>query len=192
MQLVDEDVLQQQQYWDNLVLRIMAGDPAGLTEFRATYRPGIRFLMQRRIGDNRELDAVVDETMRGIVDDIAAGQLTTVAEMARFIRKAIPAERTTTGGTSITEADRERQSSRVRTLDQALEKFTSIEREALISFYARGFNERDVEAEFGYDVVAFRHLRERLVRSLNSARARRAPSSERRTPVLRAAASGAA
>ena len=65
MQAID-DILEQQQYWESLVGRIAAGDPGGATEFRGTYRAGIRFLMQRRIGDNR-LDEVVDETLHGIV-----------------------------------------------------------------------------------------------------------------------------
>ena len=191
MQLVDDDVQQQQQYWENLVARISAGDPGSISEFSSTYRPGIRFLMQRRIGDNGVVDEIVDRTMQGIVAEIAVGALTTVAEMARYIRKAIPTGRPMTGGPAMSDADRERTSSRVQTLDEVLAKFSSIEREALISFYARGFSERDVEAEFGYDAMAFRMLRERLVRSMNAARARRAPASVRR-PAMMCAASGAA
>ena len=194
MQLVDDDVQQQQQYWENLVVRVAVGDTTSIAEFRSTYRPGIRFLMQRRLADTGAVDEIVDQTMQGIVAGIAAGTLTTVADMARYIRRAIPAAgRPATGGPAISEAARERTSSRVQTLDEVLETFSSIEREALISFYARGFSERDVEAEFGYDTVAFRLLRERLVRSVNVARARRGPASVRRPALMRAsAASGAA
>jgi len=190
VQLVD-DVQQQQRHWENLVTRIAAGDPRGEEEFRGTYRVGIRFLMQRRIGDSN-LEEVVDETVRGILNEISTGHMTTVAEMARFIRKAIPNDRPASSGPVTTEADRQRSQSQVKTLDEVLEKFASIEREALICYYARGFSERDVEAEFGYDMVAFRHLRERLVRSLNSARARRGPASARRAAVMRASAVGGA
>ena len=191
MQLID-DVQQQQQYWENIVARIATGDPRGEQEFRGTYRAGIRFLMQRRIGD-QQLEEIVENTMLGIVRQISAGHMTTVAEMARFIRKAIPSDRPASSAPVITDADRDRAHTRVKTLDQVLERFSSSEREALICYYARGFSERDVEAEFGYEPVAFHHLRERLVRALNSARARKGPAGVRRAAVMRVAGgSGAA
>jgi hypothetical protein len=105
----------------------------------------------------------------------------------------VPAERGAPSVPVITDADRERPATRAKTLDEVLEKFSAVEREALICFYARGFSERDVEAEYGYDTVSFRHLRERLVRLLNSARARRGPAGVRRPALLRtSSARGAA
>jgi DNA-directed RNA polymerase specialized sigma24 family protein len=190
MEIID-DVQQQQQYWENLVQRIAAGDPGGEQEFRATYRMGIRFLLQRRIGDPN-LEEVVEDTVMGILQEISQGRMTTVAEMARFIRKAIPSDRPAASGPVLTEAARDREQTRVKALDEALQRFNSTEREALICYYARGFSERDVEAEFGYEPVAFHHLRERLVRSLNSTRARRGPKAARRAALMRTAGSGAA
>src|SRR4051794_7202966 len=130
MQMVD-DVQQQQQYWEVLVRRLAQGDPGGPEEFRGTYRAGIRFLLQRRIG-NEHLEEVVDQTVMGILTEISSRRMTTVAEMARFIRKAIPNDRPASSGPVITEAERERAQSRVNVLDEVLERFTSTEREALI------------------------------------------------------------
>jgi hypothetical protein len=169
-----DDVEQQQRYWENLVERIRAGEAAGTREFRATYRPGIRFLLQRRIGDAR-IDEVVDDTLDTVLHEMHCGRLSTVAEMARIIRKAMP--KTVTGPTETVE--RELGTTRTELLDRALERFSHTEREVLVAYYVRSVSEREVEAEYGYDAVAFRHLRERLVRSFHAVRTRKGAGSVR-------------
>jgi DNA-directed RNA polymerase specialized sigma24 family protein len=183
MQMIDE-VEQQQLYWAGLVERIAAGELSAKREFRDTYRPGIRFLFQRRIGTSG-LETAVDQVVHQIVDEVTAGRLTKISEMARLVRRMI-AEHEAEGVVTpiVTVRDSVRLKGRAEQLDRALVKFSEPERQALIGYYARGYSGQEIENQFGIGRDALGRLRERLVLAIQGPM-RRGPGSERPAALVR-------
>ena len=74
-------------YWEDLVGRIAAGDPSGEADFNGLYRPAIQLMLIDHFGADRGR-TLLEPALKRILDQIAAGKLTTVREMAAEIGKA--------------------------------------------------------------------------------------------------------
>ena len=74
-------------YWDDLVRRVLAGDPSGEADFNGLYRPAIKLMLADHFGADRGR-ALLEPTLKRILDRIAAGELTAVKEIAVVIGKA--------------------------------------------------------------------------------------------------------
>lgn len=181
--------------WRSLALRVADGDEKAGWEFRNHYAAGIRVMLRRSVG-SIGLEALVDETLAGALEEVRRGTLQEPLHFVQFVRSVI--ERQQQGESlsrkfarmtpALTTVDRLRLRETTKAMEDALMTFSKREREILVGYYARGLTRYDLECMFATTNDEIDRLRGQLQDMLRPHREKKAPSRERRVPMVRRAA----
>ena len=74
--------------WHSLVLRLAAREETADCEFRDHYAAGIRVMLRRSLG-SIGLDALVDETLAGALEEVRRGSIREPLHFVQFVRSVI-------------------------------------------------------------------------------------------------------
>jgi hypothetical protein len=74
--------------WHSLVLRVAAREETADWEFRDHYAAGIRVMLRRSLG-SIGLDALVDETLAGALEEVRRGSIREPLHFVQFVRSVI-------------------------------------------------------------------------------------------------------
>ena len=178
--------------WRSLVVRIVSGDAEACPEFRVHYATGIRVMLRRSVG-SIGLEALVEETLAGALEEVRRGSIQEPIHFVQFVRSVI--ERQHQGDVAnrkvaqmlpgLATVDRLRLKETSRALEDALMTFSKREREILVGYYARGLTRYDLECLFGTTNEELDSLRNRLQELVRPHRDKKAPIGERRAPLIR-------
>jgi len=181
--------------WHSLVLRLAAREETADCEFRDHYAAGIRVMLRRSLG-SIGLDALVDETLAGALEEVRRGSIREPLHFVQFVRSVI--ERQEQGeamsrtlarvSPALTTVDRLRLKETTNAVQEALMTFSKREREILVDYYSRGLTPYDLECLHGATSEELDGLRSRLQEMVRPHHDRKPPSRERRAPLVRHAA----
>ena len=181
--------------WRSLALRVAGGDEKAGWEFRKHYAAGIRVMLRRSVG-SIGLEALVDETLAGALEEVRRGTLLEPMHFVQFVRSVIERQQQGEANSrklarmtpALTTVDRRRLKETTKNLEDALMTFTKHERDILVGYYARGLTRYDLECMFGTTNDEIDALRNRFQDLVRPHRERKAPALERRATVARRAA----
>lgn len=180
--------------WVALARRVEAGDNQAYNEFRNNYYTGVRVMLKRSLG-SVGLEAFVEETLAGAMEEIRKGRIREPREFIRFLRTVI--ERQQVAATHrqppwatpvMTTMDRIRMRETARTFERALMSFTKRERDILVGYFSRGLTRHDLECTYGATEAELDSLRSRLQDLIHPHRGHRRMAQARTTPLMRRAA----
>ncbi|MEP7362452.1 MAG: hypothetical protein ABI972_04285 [Acidobacteriota bacterium] len=185
----------ERQRWSALARRVAAGDERAGWEFRTHYAAGIRVMLRRSLG-SIGLEALVDETLAGALEEVRRGVIQEPMHFVQFVRSVI--ERQQQGESmsrklgrmtpALTTVDMRRLKETTRSVEDALMTFSKREREILVGYYARGLTRYDLECLHGTTNDELDALRMRLQELVRPHRDKKSPVRERREPLVRRAA----
>jgi hypothetical protein len=181
--------------WHTLVLRVAAREETADWEFRDHYAAGIRAMLRRSLG-SLGLEALVDETLAGALEEVRRGLIREPLHFVQFVRSVI--ERQHQGeamsrqlarlSPAVTTVDRLRLQETAKAVQEALMTFSKRERDILVGYYSRGLTPYDLECLHGASSEELGGLRSRLQEMMRPHHHWKAPSRERRAPLVRHAA----
>ena len=172
--------------WENLVLRIRAGDTRAAEEFTTLYTRGARLLLKRLVSPIG-LDLLVQEAMAGAVAEARRGALQTPADLVRFLRTLAARQ---ASACTLAQAERQRVRRKAQTIEIAWSTWKPRERDMLSRFYLAGQPRESILADMHATPAEFDALRARLREAVSRSDLRKRPSSALPCPAVRTATAG--